>query len=75
MAFAIMGFLLQAQEQLAPLGSRALSSSNLNAGKQQQISKPASGSLFLPFRDDFYYSHISSFPDMNLWEDSLVYIN
>lgn len=75
MAFAMICFLIRAQEKLAPMQSRVLSESNLNTSKQSQLAKPAAGSLFLPFRDDFSYSHISSYPSMKLWEDSLVYIN
>lgn len=48
----------------------------------QKISKPKqlaaktnTGSINLPFFDDFYYASYSNYPDQNLWSDSSLYIN
>lgn len=42
---------------------------------KMQAAKTATGSLSLPFFDDFYYATRSQYPDQNLWADSLLYVN
>ncbi|MEZ5007595.1 MAG: T9SS type A sorting domain-containing protein [Chitinophagales bacterium] len=59
---------LNAQEQLLPLPSNPILQ---NAEKRIVSARQAT--IELPFLDDFY--PLDVYPDANLWEDDLVYIN
>lgn len=40
-----------------------------------QIEKASVASLFLPFKEDFYYAYQNKYPNQTLWQDSNVYVN
>ena len=46
-----------------------------NTKSNSSLQKPASGSIFLPFIDDFSYASRFNYPNQTLWADSLVYVN
>lgn len=70
---------LHAQEGLRPMnGNPNLIFPDLKpfALKQDHLAaKTATGSLSIPFFDDFYYACNSAYPSQQLWADSMVYIN
>jgi len=47
----------------------------LQSKTNMQAAKSATGSINLPFFDDFYYASRLAYPDQQLWSDSLLYIN
>lgn len=69
------------QEYLLPLGCnlnyyyKDLKHENLKTASPDIQFKPSSGSLELPFKEDFFYCTSNSYPNQNKWADSLVYIN
>ncbi len=79
-AMILLSFSFYAQEGTRPM------SANLNylfPELDQRVVKPNvsaaaktnTGSITLPFFDDFYYASFSSYPNQNLWADSSAYIN
>lgn len=70
--------ILCAQENIAPLnGNINLWYSDLKTTENRAnlSAKTATGSLQIPFKDDFYYASFSNYADQILWSDSSVYIN
>ena len=68
------------QEALKPLNANlSYIYRDLAAPKHAPFSattlKPLSGSILLPFIDDFSYADTSHYPDPNKWTDSTVYVN
>lgn len=60
-------------EQLVPLNSNAKLEFNQKKGNLTNVSQRQNALLSLPFIEDFNYD--GPYPDINLWQDSLVYIN
>lgn len=75
----LIGLRLSAQEGLRPMhGNPNLIYSDLRpfgVQKNTSAAKTSTGSLSLPFFDDFYYACRSPYPSSALWLDSSVYVN
>lgn len=68
--------LFKAQEGLRPLGGNpALIYKDLRKTGAQNAHLQRTGSLQLPFKDDFYYAYKQTYPDQSLWMDSSTYVN
>ncbi len=67
---------LSAQEGLRPMhGNAHLMYAGKNTLENTQAAKTTTGSLSLPFFDDFYYATKSAYPSNAFWLDSSVYVN
>lgn len=78
--FTLMVLFGFSQEALKPLNTNLTYLYNdLASPKHTQVLntnlKPLSGSLLLPFIEDFSYADTSHYADPNKWADSTVYIN
>lgn len=75
----LLGVLANAQEGLRPMtGNPNLIYPDLNyfgSAKQSHQAAKTTGTLSLPFFDDFYYACNSAYPSQQKWVDSLVYVN
>jgi hypothetical protein len=71
----LLGFCLQAQEQLMPLSVNpqlfSVPAKNLQASRTTSLSALDT----IPFFEDFSYSTTSPYPSVNHWLDSSVFIN
>lgn len=73
----LLGFGLQAQEQVVPLSANLQLMSQQAATKNPQAARTASLAPMdtIPFFEDFSYSATSPYPSINHWIDSNVFIN
>ena len=80
-SFFLLTGILKAQEGLRPLQTNInyfypeLEASFGGKTNSPLALKGSSGSLFLPFKDDFSYAPLNKYADQRLWADSGVYIN
>ncbi|MEI6021530.1 MAG: hypothetical protein WCR21_10420, partial [Bacteroidota bacterium] len=54
---------------------KTIEHAQLSKPETSQQAKGTANSLFIPFKEDFFYACNKAYPDMNLWADSNVYVN
>ncbi len=80
LSFCYFSFLFS-QEGLRPLNAnlsfiyKSAEHAQFTQNLKIEQAKSTSNSLFLPFKDDFYYAYSNKYPNKNLWLDSNVYVN
>lgn len=65
----------KAQEQLHPLNGNMNLPKTITQNQTKQNKVATSGSLYLPFFDDFSYAYKTPYPSVNNWLDSNTYVN
>ncbi len=80
-AFILACLLSISQEGIRPLHGnlsyyyKTIEHTQITKPEISQQAKGTSQSLYLPFKEDFYYAYNNIYPNMNLWADSNVYVN